>query len=107
MFNTQRAVTAHAYTDEAIAHALDNGVKGIEHGNLASKQTLERMAAEGASISLHHLQADQTHGPCIIRSGIFLTPTLSCYGIMVRKPFENFLSADGATCRDPDLTLRG
>lgn len=29
------------------------------------------------------------------RKGIFLTPTLSCYGIMVRAPFEDFLSADG------------
>ena len=27
--------------------------------------------------------------------GIFLTPTLSCYGIMVRKPWEDFLPPDG------------
>lgn len=27
--------------------------------------------------------------------GIFLTPTLSCYGIMVRPPFEDFLPPDG------------
>jgi len=27
--------------------------------------------------------------------GIFLTPTLSCYGIMVRKPFQDFLSEEG------------
>lgn len=27
--------------------------------------------------------------------GIFLTPTLSCYGIMVRPPFEEFLPPDG------------
>ena len=26
---------------------------------------------------------------------IFLTPTLSCYGIMVRPPFEDFLSDEG------------
>ncbi|KAG8409939.1 hypothetical protein J3458_019012 [Metarhizium acridum] len=26
-------VTAHAYTPKAIRHAVDNGVKGIEHGN--------------------------------------------------------------------------
>ena len=27
--------------------------------------------------------------------GIHLTPTLSCYGIMVRKPFEDFLPPSG------------
>ncbi len=27
--------------------------------------------------------------------GIYLTPTLSCYGIMVRKPFEDFLPPSG------------
>ena len=27
--------------------------------------------------------------------GIYLIPTLSCYGIMVRKPFENFLPPSG------------
>lgn len=29
------------------------------------------------------------------QQGVFLTPTLSCYGIMVRKPFENFLPPSG------------
>jgi imidazolonepropionase-like amidohydrolase len=33
--------TAHAYTSEAIRHAVDNGVKGIEHGNLMDKETAE------------------------------------------------------------------
>lgn len=27
--------------------------------------------------------------------GIYLTPTLSCYGAMARPPFEDFLSPDG------------
>ena len=27
--------------------------------------------------------------------GIYLTPTLSCYGIMVRKPYEDFLPPGG------------
>lgn len=26
---------------------------------------------------------------------VYLTPTLSCYGIMVREPFERFLNAEG------------
>ncbi|THH33062.1 hypothetical protein EUX98_g1134 [Antrodiella citrinella] len=65
--------TAHAYTDESIRHAIDNGIEGIEHGNLMSAETAKLMAERG----------------------IYLTPTLSCYGIMVRPPFENFLSPDG------------
>lgn len=28
-------------------------------------------------------------------NGVYLTPTLSCYGIMVRKPFEKFLNDEG------------
>jgi imidazolonepropionase-like amidohydrolase len=31
--------TAHAYTVDAIRHAIDNGVAGIEHGNLIDKAT--------------------------------------------------------------------
>ncbi|EJF57550.1 hypothetical protein DICSQDRAFT_111629 [Dichomitus squalens LYAD-421 SS1] len=65
--------TAHAYTDASVRHAIDNGVQGIEHGNLISRETAQLMAEKG----------------------IFLTPTLSCYGIMVRPPFEDFLSPDG------------
>ncbi|GJN88190.1 hypothetical protein Rhopal_001155-T1 [Rhodotorula paludigena] len=65
--------TAHAYTCEAIRHAVDNGVKGIEHGNLIDADTAKYLAEKG----------------------IFLTPTLSCYGIMVRPPFEDFLPPDG------------
>ncbi|KAJ9101662.1 hypothetical protein QFC20_005195 [Naganishia adeliensis] len=34
-----RHTTAHAYTVEAIRHAIDNGVKGIEHGNLLDVET--------------------------------------------------------------------
>ncbi|KAF9266839.1 hypothetical protein L218DRAFT_955951 [Marasmius fiardii PR-910] len=65
--------TAHAYTVEAIRHAIDNGVLGIEHGNLIDESTANLMATKG----------------------IYLTPTLSCYGIMVRPPFEDFLPPDG------------
>ncbi|KAF8208117.1 hypothetical protein K438DRAFT_1712922 [Mycena galopus ATCC 62051] len=65
--------TAHAYTVDAIRHAIDNGVAGIEHGNLIDEPTANLMASKG----------------------IYLTPTLSCYGIMVRPPFEDFLPPDG------------
>jgi imidazolonepropionase-like amidohydrolase len=65
--------TAHAYTVEAIRHAIENGVQGIEHGNLIDEPTANLMASKG----------------------IYLTPTLSCYGIMVRPPFEDFLPPSG------------
>jgi len=68
-----KIVTAHAYTDAAVRHAIDNGVMGIEHGNLISPETAKLMAEKG----------------------IFLTPTLSCYGIMVRPPFEDYLPPEG------------
>lgn len=61
--------TAHAYSVDAIRHAIDNGVMGIEHGNFIDAPTARYMAGKG----------------------IFLTPTLSCYGIMIRPPFEGFL----------------
>lgn len=35
----KKMVTAHAYTVEAIRHAIDNGVRGIEHGNLIDVDT--------------------------------------------------------------------
>ncbi|KAJ7052731.1 hypothetical protein C8F01DRAFT_564548 [Mycena amicta] len=68
-----KMATAHAYTVDAVRHAIENGVSGIEHGNLIDRPTANLMASKG----------------------IYLTPTLSCYGIMVRPPFEDFLPPDG------------
>ncbi|GAA6033328.1 hypothetical protein JCM8097_006695 [Rhodosporidiobolus ruineniae] len=65
--------TAHAYTCEAIRHAVDNGIKGIEHGNLIDKETAEYLAERG----------------------IYLTPTIACYSLMQRAPFEDFLPPSG------------
>jgi hypothetical protein len=36
------------------------------------------------------------------KENVYLTPTLSCYGIMLRKPFETFLSPD---CRDKSVEV--
>ncbi|KAJ3716367.1 hypothetical protein C8R42DRAFT_588271 [Lentinula raphanica] len=65
--------TAHAYTVESIRHAIENGIQGIEHGNLIDEPTASLMAT----------------------NGIYLTPTLSCYSIMTRPPFEDFLPPSG------------
>ena len=41
-------VAAHAYSPEAIVHAVSNGVRSIEHGNLLDAKTAEFMAANKA-----------------------------------------------------------
>ncbi|WP_432840197.1 amidohydrolase family protein [Dactylosporangium sp. CA-092794] len=56
-------VAAHAYSPEAIRHAIDNGVRSVEHGNLLDAATAEAMAAAGA----------------------FLVPTLAAYDAMDRR----------------------
>ncbi|EME47550.1 hypothetical protein DOTSEDRAFT_59990 [Dothistroma septosporum NZE10] len=62
-------VTAHAYTPAAIQNAVQNGVLGIEHGNLIDESTAKLMAERGA----------------------FLTPTLVAYETMASKDFPGFL----------------
>jgi imidazolonepropionase-like amidohydrolase len=44
----QTYVMAHAYTPQAIARAVECGVRSIEHGNLVDAPTAELMAARGA-----------------------------------------------------------
>jgi imidazolonepropionase-like amidohydrolase len=41
-------VAAHAYSPEAIAHAVTSGVRSIEHGNLLDDATATSMAEHGA-----------------------------------------------------------
>ncbi|WWC92108.1 uncharacterized protein L201_007062 [Kwoniella dendrophila CBS 6074] len=65
--------TAHAYTPEAIRHAVDNGVKGIEHGNCLDEDTAKLLSEKG----------------------IWLTPTLATYGAFTRPPFDKVLPPSG------------
>lgn len=62
-------VTAHAYTPVAIQHAVHQGVRGIEHGNLLDEETAKLMQARD----------------------VFLTPTLITYQAMASQEFGNFL----------------
>ena len=55
-------VAAHSYSPEAIRHAVENGVRSIEHGNLLDRPTAELMAERRA----------------------FLVPTLSAYDALDR-----------------------
>jgi imidazolonepropionase-like amidohydrolase len=66
-------VTAHTYTSEAIRHAVDNGVLGIEHGNFVDAETAAYCAAKG----------------------VFVTPTLITYKAMSSAPFDAFLDEAG------------
>lgn len=67
-------VTAHAYTNEAIRHAVENGVEGIEHGNFVDLETAKWCKEQG------------------IRA---ITPTLITYKAMSEPPWEEFLPEDG------------
>ncbi|MFQ3665853.1 MAG: amidohydrolase family protein [Sphingomonadaceae bacterium] len=49
-------VTVHAYTDRSIRRAIEAGVKCIEHGQIASDETLQLMRDEGVWLSLQVLR---------------------------------------------------
>ncbi|MEU8263056.1 amidohydrolase family protein [Micromonospora sp. NPDC048999] len=66
-------VAAHAYSPEAIAHAVTNGVRTVEHGNLLDASTAALMAEHGA----------------------FLVPTLVAYDAMDRRGEEVGLAPIG------------
>jgi len=59
-------VCAHAYSSEAVQHAVAAGVRSIEHGNLIDAETARLMAEAGA----------------------FLVPTLAAYDAMDRRGGE-------------------
>jgi imidazolonepropionase-like amidohydrolase len=63
-------VAAHAYSVEAVRHAVENGVRSVEHGNLIDEATAALMAQRGA----------------------FLVPTLVTYDAMDRRGAELGLS---------------
>ncbi|KAJ5699049.1 hypothetical protein N7462_001054 [Penicillium macrosclerotiorum] len=66
-------VTAHAYSVEAIRHAVDNGVQGIEHGNFIDEETAAYCKERG----------------------VVFTPTLVTYQGMAKPPFDQFLDEFG------------
>ena len=70
--NAGKMVTAHAYTPKAIRHCVENGVLGIEHGNLVDEATARLLAERGA----------------------FLTPTLVTYSEMASPKWRGFLPPD-------------
>ncbi|KUI57382.1 hypothetical protein VP1G_04669 [Cytospora mali] len=67
--NAGTYVTAHAYTAKAIRHCVENGARGIEHGNFIDEPTAKLMAEKGC----------------------FLTPTLVTYAEMASQKWKGFL----------------
>lgn len=76
--NAGTYVTAHAYTPRSIRHAIDNGVTGIEHGNMIDEETARYMASKD----------------------IYLTPTLVTYAAMADPRFRAFIPAKNAAKND-------
>ena len=68
-----KIVTAHAYTLEAVRHAVENEVMAIEHANFIDEATA-RMCGE---------------------KGVSVTPTLVVYKAFVTAPYEHFLPSSG------------
>ncbi|RMD42886.1 hypothetical protein DV735_g2167, partial [Chaetothyriales sp. CBS 134920] len=66
--NAKTYVTTHAYTPTAIQQAINQGVKGVEHGNLIDAETAQLMA----------------------KKGVFYTPTLVTYAAM--SAYKGFLA---------------
>lgn len=76
-------VMAHAYTVESIRHAVDNGVRGIEHGNLIDCETAEYCKERGVTF----------------------TPTLVTYNAMTQPAFSHFL--DEFSQKKNQVVLKG
>ncbi|KAF4122829.1 Cytosine/adenosine deaminase or related metal-dependent hydrolase [Geosmithia morbida] len=73
--NAGTYVTAHAYTPKAIRHCIDNGVRGIEHGNFIDEPTAKLMAEKG----------------------IYMTPTLVTYDQMASEQWKGYLPPESQT----------
>jgi imidazolonepropionase-like amidohydrolase len=56
-------VTVHAYTPRAMRFAIENGVKCIEHGQLADEEVVKLMAAKGVWWSLQPFLDDEHANP--------------------------------------------
>ncbi|AXI53858.1 Imidazolonepropionase (plasmid) [Pseudoseohaeicola sp. NH-UV-7] len=57
--NWGKYVLTHAINNEAVIHSLDAGVKSIEHGHMATRETLERMRDEGVWLSMQPFLDDE------------------------------------------------
>jgi imidazolonepropionase-like amidohydrolase len=77
-------VAAHAYSPEAVRHALAGGVRSIEHGNLLDEPTAREMREAGA----------------------YLVPTLITYDAMSRRG-RDFGLTDVGLAKNAEVLERG
>ena len=52
-------VTTHAISDAAVIHSIENGARSVEHGHMASRETLQRMKDEGVWLSMQPFLDDE------------------------------------------------
>ncbi|TDZ28476.1 Uncharacterized protein C8035_v007573 [Colletotrichum spinosum] len=80
--NAGTYVTAHAYTPKAIRHCVENGVRGIEHGNFIDEPTAKLLAEKG----------------------VYLTPTLITYAEMASPKWKGYLPPESKSKNEEVLT---
>ncbi|TDL91024.1 amidohydrolase family protein [Meridianimarinicoccus aquatilis] len=52
-------VTTHAINDEAVRHSVENGARSVEHGHMATRETLQMMKDEDVWLSMQPFLADE------------------------------------------------
>lgn len=82
--NAGTYVTAHAYTAKAIRHCVENGARGIEHGNFIDEPTARLMAEKGC----------------------FLTPTLVTYAEMASPKWKGYLPPE-SVAKNEEVLVAG
>lgn len=80
--NAGTYITAHAYTAKAIRHCVENGARGIEHGNFIDEDTAKLMAEKKC----------------------FLTPTLVTYAEMASPKWKGYLPPESMSKNEEVLT---
>ncbi|WP_424931872.1 amidohydrolase family protein [Amaricoccus macauensis] len=52
-------VTTHAINDEAVRHSVENGARSVEHGHMATRETLQMMKDEDVWLSMQPFLDDE------------------------------------------------
>ena len=82
-------VMVHAYTDQAIARAIEAGVKVIEHGQLMTEDTARLMARRGVWLSTQAELATGTEGEAIVKA---MGPVTYGKWLQVKEGFDRSIS---------------
>lgn len=52
-------VTTHAINDDAVRHSIENGARSVEHGHMATRETLQMMKDKGVWLSMQPFLDDE------------------------------------------------